>query len=46
MRVYGALMWNVGGVITAAEVPRVYIGSFWDRQWQNTGMIDLMEVRE
>ncbi|EOD32492.1 hypothetical protein EMIHUDRAFT_456074 [Emiliania huxleyi CCMP1516] len=46
MRVYGALMWNVGGVIPSAEVPRVYIGSFWDRPWQNTGMLDLMEAEE
>ena len=46
MRVYGALMWNVGGVISAAEVPRVYIGSFWDRPWMHVGMLDLMEAEE
>jgi len=46
MRVYGALMWNVGGVITAAEVPRVYIGSFWDKPWMHVGMLDLMEAEE
>merc|ERR1712178_225561 len=30
MRVYGALMWSLGKVITTPEVPRVYIGSFWN----------------
>ena len=32
MRVYGALMWSITKVITDAECPRVYVGSFWDRQ--------------
>ncbi|XP_076815595.1 EH domain-containing protein 3-like isoform X2 [Clavelina lepadiformis] len=31
MRVYGALMWSLGKVITTPEVVRVYIGSFWDQ---------------
>lgn len=30
MRVYGALMWSLGKVIKTPEVPRVYIGSFWN----------------
>ena len=46
MRVYGALMWMLGGVVTSAEVPRVYIGSFWDAPWEYTGMVDLMEAEE
>ncbi|KAG0054504.1 hypothetical protein BGZ83_011098 [Gryganskiella cystojenkinii] len=29
MRVYGALMWNLGKVIQTPEVMRVYLGSFW-----------------
>ncbi|CAI8590582.1 unnamed protein product [Vicia faba] len=31
MRVYGALMWSLGKVLTTPEVPRVYIGSFNDK---------------
>jgi len=31
MRVYGALMWSLGKVITTPEVVRVYMGSFWDQ---------------
>ena len=27
MRVYGALMWSLGKVLTCPEVPRVYIGN-------------------
>ena len=31
MRVYGALMWSLGKVITTPEVVRVYLGSYWDQ---------------
>lgn len=31
MRVYGALMWSLGKVVSTPEVMRVYIGSFWNR---------------
>ena len=31
MRVYGALMWSLGKVLTCPEVPRVYIGNNTDQ---------------
>ncbi|KAJ1793112.1 hypothetical protein LPJ59_004761, partial [Coemansia sp. RSA 2399] len=31
MRIYGALMWSLGKVITTPEVNRVYLGSFWPK---------------
>ena len=31
MRVYGALMWSLGKVVSTPEVMRVYIGSFWNK---------------
>eukprot|EP01130_Rhizamoeba_saxonica_P002915 TRINITY_DN1283_c0_g3_i1.p1 TRINITY_DN1283_c0_g3~~TRINITY_DN1283_c0_g3_i1.p1 ORF type:complete len:514 (-),score=123.05 TRINITY_DN1283_c0_g3_i1:31-1572(-) len=34
MRVYGALMWSLGKVVQTPEVMRVYIGSFWDKEYQ------------
>jgi EH domain-containing protein 1 len=46
MRVYGALMWSLGSIVASPEVPRVYIGSFWDAPFQNGGMRGLMEAEE
>lgn len=31
LRVYGALMWSLGKVMKTPEVPKVYMGSFWDQ---------------
>lgn len=33
MRTYGALMWNLGKVLSHPETPRVYVGTFWDKSF-------------
>lgn len=35
MRVYGALMWSLGKVVSTPEVMRVYIGSFRNKPYAN-----------
>ena len=44
MRVYGALMWSLGKVITTPEVVRVYIGSFWDQPFLHSENRALFEA--
>ena len=46
MRVYGALMWSLGKVIKTPEVLRVYIGSFWDKDYKNIENKALFEAEK
>src|SRR6218665_2873437 len=34
MRVYGALFWNFAPLINVVEPPRVYVGSFWTKNFR------------
>lgn len=42
MRVYGALMWQLGKVMNTPEVCRVYMGSFWGAPLKNTEQAALL----
>jgi len=44
LRVYGALMWSLGKVFKTPEVLRVYVGSFWDKEYSNTHNEELFDA--
>jgi len=46
MRVYGALLWSLGKIMTSPEVARVYVGSFWEEPLTNLDNADLFEKEE
>ena len=46
MRVYGALMWSLGKILDIPEVPRVYIGSFWNEPLVHTSNQHLFEAEQ
>ena len=46
MRVYGALMWSLGKVLTCPEVPRVYLGSWWAGQLRHDQLRSLFQLEE
>eukprot|EP00931_Biecheleriopsis_adriatica_P048977 TRINITY_DN28315_c0_g1_i1.p1 TRINITY_DN28315_c0_g1~~TRINITY_DN28315_c0_g1_i1.p1 ORF type:complete len:504 (-),score=104.49 TRINITY_DN28315_c0_g1_i1:57-1568(-) len=42
VKVYGALMWNLGKILWTPEVARMYIGSFWDRDYKSRDLERLL----
>lgn len=44
VKVYGALLWSLGRVITTPEVTKVYIGSFWSEPLKNEDTKSLMSA--
>eukprot|EP00927_Polykrikos_kofoidii_P062050 TRINITY_DN56875_c0_g1_i1.p1 TRINITY_DN56875_c0_g1~~TRINITY_DN56875_c0_g1_i1.p1 ORF type:complete len:455 (-),score=85.61 TRINITY_DN56875_c0_g1_i1:246-1610(-) len=43
VRVYGALLWNVGRILRTPEVARVYVSSFWEEQYRHAAHADLFD---
>lgn len=46
MRVYGALFWNFAPLINVVEPPRVYVGSFWSKNFRPLTNHDLFLKEE
>jgi len=44
LRVYGALMWSLGKVFKTPEVLRVYVGSYWDKEYHNDHNAELFDA--
>lgn len=41
VRVYGALLWNVGKILQTPEITRVFVSSFWDQPYRYKDHEDL-----
>ena len=46
MQVFGAMMWSLGKMLDTPEIPRVYLGSFWDKPLQNSEYRALFEAEQ
>merc|ERR1719383_1251534 len=44
LRVYGALLWSLGKVFKTPEVLRVYVGSYWDKEYANEHNAELFDA--
>jgi len=44
LRVYGALLWSLGKVFKTPEVLRVYVGSYWDKEYANDHNAELFDA--
>merc|ERR1719211_654924 len=44
LRVYGALMWSLGKVFKTPEVLRVFVGSFWDKPYEDEHNAELFDA--
>lgn len=42
VKVYGALMWNLGKILNTPEVARMFIGSFWDQEYRRRDLERLL----
>ncbi|ETO08814.1 EH domain-containing protein 4, partial [Reticulomyxa filosa] len=43
---YGALLWSLGKVVQTPEVMRVYISSFWEKEYQNKEAEKLFDLEK
>ncbi|TKR64043.1 hypothetical protein L596_024639 [Steinernema carpocapsae] len=44
IRVRGALMWSLSKILSSVEVPRVFIGSFWENCKKEKDILDLFTI--
>lgn len=43
VKVYGALMWNLGKILNTPEVAKIHIGSFWDEAYKRRDLCKLLD---